>query len=515
MADCPKNSIDSNVAGLRFAIEKCLKQLPTLADDGADPIWYPLDPNSFASFGGQLKTTARNPINPSRQQRKGVITDLDASAGFQQDLTPTNLLRLLPGFFFADWRGKVNTAPLIGAATAITAVDDGDDTYATTKVGFKVGDIISATGFAQTANNGIKHVTTVAAGLITVTEALAAEAGPPAGAALQVVGHRFAAADLSIVLNGSLARLTSAAVDFTTLGLIVGEWLFLGGDAAGDTFASVNKGFARIGKIAAGYLEFDKTDWTPIADAGAGKTVAVFFGDILKNENDPSLIIRHSYDIERTVGQDDDGTMSEHITGAVANQLTLNVKQADKITADMTFVGCDNQQLDGSQGLKVGTRPDLVQEDGYNTTNDFSRIKLAVLSATSSAPIPLFAFSTDLSLVINNNVSGAKALGVLGNFDTDVGMFQVSGSVTAYFADMAGVRAVRDNADVTIDVAIVKNNSGMLFDIPLLGLGNGQLAVEANKKITLPLDLTAAQNAAGYTLLFQKFAYLPNAADVS
>jgi hypothetical protein len=317
------------------------------------------------------------------------------------------------------------------------------------------------------------------------------------------------------VLNGTLARLTSAAVDLTTLGLIVGEWVFLGGDATSDTFASANKGFARIGVITQHYIQFDKTDWAPVVDAGTGKTVAVFFGDVLKNEQDPTLIVRKSYDIERTVGEDDDGTMSEHITGAVANQITVNVKQADKITCDMTFVGCDNQQLTGATGLKPGTRPDLVQEDGYNTTNDFSRIKLAVVNSTSSAPTPLFAFSTDLTLVINNNVSGAKALGVLGNFDTDVGMFAVTGSVTAYFADMAGVQAVRDNADVTIDMAIVSNNSGLLFDIPLLGLGNGQLAVEANKKITLPLDLTAAQNAAGYTLLFQRFGYLPNAADPS
>jgi hypothetical protein len=512
MADCPKNSIDSNVAGLRYAEEVCLKQLPVLAVDGFDPTWLPLDPNSFSDFGGDLKTVARNPINPSRQRRKGVITDLDASGGFQQDLTQMNLRGLFQGFMFATWRQRPQTAKFVGAATPVTAVAGTAKQYSTTLTGVVAGDVIVAAGFAQAANNGVRHVTAAAGGNITVAEALADETTPPTSATLRVVAKRFASADLSIVLNGTLARLTSAAVDMSTLGFILGEWIYLGSDTPANRFAN-NVGFARIGAINEDYIEFDKTDWVPAAEAGTAKLIEFYLGDILKNEEDPALIVRRSYDLERTVGNDADGVMSEHITGAVPNQLTINVKQADKITADLTFVGCDHEQRDGDDGLKGGTRPDLLIEDAFNTSSDFARIKLASVTGTNSYPTPIFAYSTDLTLTINNNVSGSKALGVLGNFDTDVGMFEVGGSVTAYFADMAGTRAVRNNADITLDVAIVKNNAGMLFDIPLLSLGNGRLAVEMNKKITLPLDLTAAENVNGYTLLFQTFAYLPSLAN--
>lgn len=504
---CPVNKIDSNVTGLRFAEEECLKQLP---DSGV--IWYPLEPNSYSDFGGQITTVARNPINPSRQRKKGVTTDLEASGGFNQDLTQNNLTRLLQGFMFADIREKGTTAPMNGTSTAITAVAASDDSYAITATAqFKVGHIAFATGFAIAANNGVKHVLTSGTGKVTVTEALTDET-PPATAALQAVGFSFVAAENDITYTvGSLPRLTATTTDCTTLGLIVGEWIYLGDDVTGNRFAN-NVGFARIHAIAAGYIEFDKTDWTPVAEAGTGKTIRVYFGSVIKNEEDPTLIKRRTYQLERTLGQDADGPMSELLIGAVANQLTLNSPQAQKINVDLTFMACDNEQRPGSTGLKAGTRPSLAPSDAYNTTNDFARIKMASVSTSDSSIKPLFAFVTDLTLTVNNNVSANKALGVLGAFDTSTGDFEVGGSITAYFADIAGVQAVRNNADITLDVIMVKKNAGLLFDIPLLSLGNGRLAVAQNQPITLPLDVAAAENINGYTLLFQTFPYLPTLA---
>jgi hypothetical protein len=61
---CAINSIDSNFTGLRICEEICPKELdPVLANQK----WFTREPNSYANFGGNNKTVAREPINPSRQ----------------------------------------------------------------------------------------------------------------------------------------------------------------------------------------------------------------------------------------------------------------------------------------------------------------------------------------------------------------------------------------------------------------------------------------------------------------
>lgn len=503
------NKIDSNITGLRIAEEASPKTLP------GSPVWYALEPNSYSDFGGQITTVARNPINPTRQRKKGVTTDLDASGGFNQDLTLTNLTRLMQGVMFADIREKKTTAPMNTAADTFASVTAGTKTFALSAggAGFKAGNIVETEGFSVAANNGIFTVASSTPTTVVVSEVVATEAAPPAGAIMRVVGQQLASADAQIVMNGNLVRLQTTAFNWTTAGLIPGEWVYVGGDAAANTFGSVNKGFARISVIAATYLEFDKVSWTgAVADNGAGKLIRVFFGDVIRNETAPSLIKQRSYQLERTLGDDGGGIQSEYLVGAVANEFTLNVAQADKVTYDVTFVATDNETRTGAQGLKGGARPTLPDSAAFNTSSDITRIKLATVSATDPAPSPLFAFSTEMKLTIKNNVSPNKAVGVLGAFDTSVGTFEVGGSLTAYFATVAAAAAVRNNSDITIDFLLQKKNAALLFDIPLLSLGDGRLSVEQDQPITIPLETNAAESKFGNTLLFQSFAYLPDAA---
>lgn len=507
------NKIDSNVTGLRFAEEASPKTLP-----GGTPVWYPLEPNGYNDFGGQLTLLARNPINPSRQRKKGVITDLEASGGFGQDLTQNNLTRMLQGFLFADMREKASTIPMNGTALAVSDVDATTHTYTlgsgTFGSALEAGDLVFASGFSQSGNNGLKVVSSTTATTVVLAAGLVDET-PAASAKLQHVGFRCASADVAVDASGSYPRLEFTAKDPNDFGLVPGEWMFIGGDTTGEQFATAaNNGFVRVRAVGADYIELDKTGATMVTDAGTGKTVALFFGNVIKNEKDPDDIVRRTYQLERTLGEDGDGTMSEYLTGACPNEFSLQVRQADKITADLSYIAMDNEQRTGATGPKSGTRPELVDAPAFNTSSDFSRLKMHVITDGNTNPDPLFAFLTELTLTVNNNIKPNKAIAVLGAFDVSAGTFAVSGQVTAYFADIAAVQAVRDNADVTLDFAVVKNNAGLVFDLPLIGLGDGRLKVEQDNPITLPLTTDAAEGSQGHTLLINEFPYLPDLADV-
>lgn len=486
---------------------------------GTAPTWWPLEPNGYNDFGGELTLVSRNPINPSRQRKKGVITDVDASGGFGQDFTQTNFTRLLQGICFADMRQKVANIPMNGTAVPFSGVAGSTYTLGSGTVGsgFVVGDLVLGSGFGQAGNNGLKQVSGSTATTIVVTSALTAEASPPVDARVIKVGIQAAVATLNIDVSGSYPRLSrvSGAFDFTTLGLMPGEWLFIGGDLLTERFSNaVNNGFVRVRQVGAAFIEFDKTSGTMVAETGTGKTIRVFMGNIIRNEKDPTLIKRRTYQLERTLGNDTDGVMSEYLVGAVPNEFTLNIAQADKVTADLSFVALDNEQRTGAEGVKEGPRAELVESPAYNTSSDFSRIKLHEIVAGNTNPTPLFAFMTELTLTVSNNVSPNKAVGHLGGIDVTVGTFQVSGNLTAYFSNIQAVRAVRNNADVALDFALVKANAGFVFDVPLIALGDGRLNVEQDQPITLPLSTEAAEGEHGYTLLINEFPYLPNQADV-
>lgn len=509
------NKIDSNITGLRYVEETSIGVLP------GSPVWKPLEPNSYSDFGGQLTTLVRNPISANRQRKKGVTTDLDASGGFNSDLTQTNLADLLQGFLFANYRRK--------GEEVVTAVDvDGgnpDEYEVASTAGFFVNSIIKGSGFTNSANNAMNIVTAVVSNtsVEVATGQLVAET-PPTDASITVVGYQGAAGDIDVDASGSLPALTSTSLDFTTLGLVVGEWIFVGGDAVGKKFTNAaNNGFKRIRTIAANRLTFDKSASAMITESSTTETVQLFFGRVLKNESDSSLVVRKSYQFERELGAPDSAQptqiQSEYLVGAVPNELTLNVSQADKITVDLSFIAKDNEQRTGATGFKSGARPVLADTDAFNTSSDISRIKMSIIEAGNEAPSALFAYVTDMSLNINNNVTPNKAIGVLGSFDLTSGTFSVSGSLTAYFADINAIAAVRNNSDVTIDMVIVKANSGIVVDLPLISLGEGRVTIEQDQPIKLPIQMEAATAAKidpnmDYTLMMIFFDYLPNAADV-
>lgn len=539
--------IDSNVTGLRIAEETSIATLPSPAD------FSDLEPNTYTDYGGNLTLVARNPINAGRQRKKGVITDLDATGGFNQDLTFTNFHRLWPGVFMST-RLEL---PVFDDAITVDDANDEIEGYNIESL-FPIGSLVLLSGFDTSANNGLTVVDAHDYDAIEVAKNLAADTAP-SSAKVELVGIQLGTSELNVVAatgsSGPRLSRVSGSIDFTQFPqLRFGAFIFIGGDDAAARFTGAfNNGFARIRSVGADYIELDKTGGgadgvTEMgAETGTGKTIQIFLCESIKNVSalDADFALR-SYTIERSLGRPNPQSaptqiQSELLKGSVLNTIAINITQADKITFDATFIATDNEQRNGlNPGMNGGderllstlapnTVTPFTQAGAYNTSSDFSRIKLsAVPQFSDAAPSPLFAFVTEITLNVNNNATPNKAVAVLGAFDVSVGTFEVGGSITAYFADVAAVNAVRQNSDITFDIAIVKDfrdngqsrKAGLVFDVPLIALGNGRLNVVQDQAITLPLQTEAAEGEAeagatnGHTLMLCEFPYLPNTADL-
>lgn len=498
-----------------------------LSSNGGVPAspFYGLEPNSYADYGGKVTTVTRNPISRSRQRKKGTVTDFDASGGFNHDWTQHQLDRLVPALFYSNPFEKPTTAPLFGVSVPVTAVaaatgfvvDNDPDML------FKPGHLVLASGFPTPGNNGLKPLTAVSATHL-MAAGLTDEAGTPAKAKLEVVGFQFAAGDLTLDAQASQGVLTSAAVNLTTLGLHRGEWIFLGDASnAAYIYAGVLPFYGRISlaedAITAGSIKLDKTTAALVDDVGAAKTLRMFFGTFTRNMTEDEIvisddIIRHFMQLERTLGSDGDGMQSQILDDAVANALTYTQPLAGKISCDMTFVALNEFARTGADGLidsPLG-RISGLGEAAFNSSTCLYRARMSLLDPTTLNPTPLFAYVQAIELTLENAVKAVKVQGDVGGIDTIEGDLAAGGSATVFFSKVAAVQAVRNYSDVTFDAILAQRNAGYVWDIPLLGLGNGQLEVTKDDPITVPLDMGAAENFAGYTASYTSFSYLPTVA---
>lgn len=499
------SKIDSNVTGLRYCVETSLGV--------AGSIWYPLDPNSYSDFGGTFTKVARAPINNKRSRYKGVLTDLDSAGGFNIDLTQTNIQDLFQGFVFDQFEEKGRQAVTAVSGTVYTVADAGD---------FLANDLVFASGFTTAGNNGLKLVTAVT-GTTVACAGLTIEGSPPAGAKIVRVGHQFGTGDCEINAAGALPIIETTTKNLTQLGLVDGELIYIGGDIAAASFnTATNNGWCRVRNTdGANSVTLDKASGVMVTDTGSGKTIQIFFGRTLKNQ-EGAAITRTTYQLERTLGAPDDAQpsqiQSEYIVGAVPNEMTMAIDTADKIMVDMSFMGTDYETRDGVTGVKAGTRPNLGSAKAFNTSTHVTRIRMGLCSNTNEYVDAMFAYVTEARLTINNNITMNKAVGTLGAFEATAGTFEVGGNVTAYFQDVSALEALRNNSDVTLDVCVVKDNAGFAFDLPLLALDDGRLNVELNQAVTIPLGLMAADGEdvnsnLAHTIVMSFYDYLPDAAE--
>lgn len=482
----------TNNVQLSYAVESSPGTLP------GSPTWRKLEPNAIKKFGAEIKTVAREPISNIRQRRKGTVTDLDSSVEFDSDLTMETFRDFIEGFCYSAFKGTNPFSPSAVTSSVYTVASGGALAQNT---------LIYARGFANSANNGLKVVGTGSTSTSIPTTGLAAEASPPSNAIVEVCGFRATSGDITVDSNGNL---TSTTLDFTTLGLTVGQSIWVGGDATANSFATAaDRGYARIDAISAHLLTLSKRSQSFAADTGTGKLIDIYFGQFARNVGaDSSDYAEKTFTFELTYPNLQDpgpGDMYEYAIGNYSSSLVFDLPLTNKATTSFTFVGTDTPNPTTTRDSGASTPISVLKGTAFSTSSDVARLRITQVDETGLTT----DFKT-LKVTLNNNASGEKTVAQLGPKFINVGRLDVDIEADLVFTDSAVIDAIRANTTVTMDFAMRNEDGAILVDIPSMTLGSPNREFPVNQSVLLKTSAMAfIDETLGTSVGITVFSYVP------
>lgn len=393
------------------------------------------------------------------------------------------LSEVIRSAMFNPW---VNTPTFFNDGTADSVVTDAgttSNTYAVVSGGGSVvaGHLVRATGFTNSANNQIfKAASSTGTTIVGTALSLTAETAPPATARLKVVGFQGASADITATSTG----LGSTALDFTTLGLSVGQWVKVGGTAAGDKFATAAcNDWARVTGIASAALTLDNLPATWATDSGTGKTIKVWFGDQIKNGITPSSVT-----IERGfLGQ----TVPTYITntGMEVGNLTTTITSKANIVGSATFMGMGG----GESTVAGGTSYDAITTGNVMAANA-NVGRLGVNGSQLVGP----NWSQSISFVIENNLRTVESVDSASPVAIREGECKVTGDMNTYFGSDTELAAFYAGTTRPINARVAKNGQAIIYQVPraTYRAGGNPSATAKNTDIMAKYQYQASRDSA-------------------
>ncbi len=461
-------SAKTNATTFSYGIE------PSFKADPSD--WKVVEPNTVSTFGATISKISRNPISPNRQRRKSSIADVDSAVSMEFDVTMDGFEDFIEQLMFAS-------ASFLPAETGITSVDADSFTVPAMAAALSANTLIKVTGLSAAANNQLFLVdgTTTTTDVVVAGGGLTVDASPNSNADLRVAGIQGASGDIEIDASQNLI---STVLDFTTIGLVPGMMIFIGGvstDTDLNFGTAANRGACRVVSVTANEIILDRRAAVFSADDGLGKTIQIFFGKYITNVSvDDSLYIERSISFEAGYGF---ATREfEYPNGNFANSMTLNFGIATKSTFTMDFVGADSLPPSTTRKAGADSATQPTKTEPFNTSTDFARLR--VLTA---AEAELTSFLKDITLTISNEVTPQKCVGAIGAGAMNIGNFLVDLSTQALFTSTDVVNAIRNNDTIGMDFLINNGDGGIGFDIGSMALGDGSKNFDINEVIKINL----------------------------
>jgi hypothetical protein len=439
------------------------------------------------------QTVVSNEIRSDRQVTDLILTGVQAGGQSAGEAA----FQVLDDDFEEALQGTwSNTPTRDNAGTADSVITNiattGEIVTCTTGAAFVANQLALFSGFGIAGNNGLFKCTTGSATVPAFVGAgLTDETAPAANAKVKVVGFRGASGDL--VIAGS--TMTSTSLDFTTLGLVVGQWLRLDGFAT-----TADNDFVRLSAIAAHTLTFDRMPSGWADDAGTSVVVSAYLGDVLTNGS-----TKRSSTFERQY-LDHSPVTYEYLTGQTLDKLSVKIAAGAVVTYTEDWVGANgsvtNTRVSGATDIAAPTN------DVLNGAANVGRIGFDGAAITG----PNFVMEADIDIA--NNLRRQMAVGSIAAVGIGNGEFAVTGTLNTYFGDKTELDKLLANSLTSFDTRIGRtdgNSEAYLIDLPSIKLSGGSPSVSGkNADVMMATTFQAVMDATlGYTILVERFAYLP------
>lgn len=478
--------VKTNEISIAAAAEASLGVLP------GSPTYFLLEPNTINSFGKTITKTARNPISRLRQRRKGTITDQDSGVELEADLTGDHFQIFAESFVFAIFSSQAEVQA--GADFDTLAGVSGGYSHTAITAAIPQRTLVYGRGFTNSVNNGIDEVTTGSTTTSTPTVGGAQVAEVPtqvSNARLSVAGYRTQAGDVDLTVNAStgVGDLQSTLLDFTTLDLVVGQMIHIGGLTASNRYDSGKYGRARVTAIATNQLDLDKINTGGATDlvteASATNAVDLLFGRFLRNVDvlDTDYLER-SYSFELALpnlgGVGTDGYY--YARGNYGDTMSVAMPGQDKAVVTFGFVGTDSDDPTTTRDSGAASPLNPVATSTYNTTTDLARLRLKKLDDTG-----LTTCFKSLTFTMANGVTPEKCLGSLGALGLNTSNFLIDIETQATFDSLEVIQSITANDTVSMDWVLKNGDGAIAFDIPAMTLGGGDLELPVGETVLINL----------------------------
>jgi hypothetical protein len=448
-----------------------------------------VNPGGITDWESKNTYVERDPLSTYAAREKGDLVGRTVEPKLTHDLVKDWIdLHAAPVFRCAA-KHNGGTGQRLYHITAVVDGGVGADSFSVAANGaITAGRLVRARGLANAQNNA---TFVVAAGsdadsINVPTGSLVAEAAPPANATVEVCGVQGAAGDIKIDGTGNL---TSVALDFTTLGLVVGQGLIIGGSAVGTQFDSIGQQRAWIKSIAANLIELEDRSWTVGAlDNGGGKTIRLGFGSWYRN-----VPIDHADYLEPSLyGEKEElgpGTANAAIytyaSGLGVKTFEIDAPLESKIVTTVGYVGKDIPD------------PVLVANRAVGAANAFTPLAVALIdTASDTKKVRLMDSNGELVTEVNsykltfeNNIKARKVQGSIGAADLLYGKFEPTLTMEVYFTDWQQAKAMNDDRDLRWDAYHANLQVGLWWRMPYCAARGGSRSYPANDAVMISMEV--------------------------